>query len=125
MAADGSVIIDIQGDSSDVTDELRDVEDAAEEAGESVRKSIVAVTAAAGALSVALVGMARSALDAGMEFEKSMSQVAATMGLSAEEIQSGSAEFELLSQAAKDAGASTAITASQEADALNYLALPG
>lgn len=125
MAADGSVIIDIQGDSSDVTDELRDVEDAAEEAGESVRKSIVAVTAAAGALSVALVGMARSALDAGMEFEKSMSQVAATMGLSAEEIQSGSAEFELLSQAAKDAGATTAFSASQAADALNYLALAG
>ena len=54
-----------------------------------------------------------------------MSQVAATMGLTVEDIRNGSEEFELLSQAAKDAGATTAFSASEAADALNYLALAG
>ena len=52
-------------------------------------------------------------------------QVAATMGITAEEIASGSEAFELLKQAAKDAGSTTQFSASQSADALNYLALAG
>ena len=47
------------------------------------------------------------------------------MGLTVEDIRNGSEEFELLSQAAKDAGATTAFSASEAADALNYLALAG
>lgn len=52
-------------------------------------------------------------------------QVAATMGITASEIANGSKSFEILKQAAKDAGATTQFSASQSAEALNYLALAG
>lgn len=52
-------------------------------------------------------------------------QVAATMGITAQEIANGSESFELLKQAAKDAGSTTQFSASQSAEALNYLALAG
>src|SRR5699024_12409888 len=45
-----------------------------------------------------------------------------TMGLTGEE---GEEAFNKLSQAAKDAGASTRFSASESAEALNYLALAG
>ncbi|MBP1560363.1 MAG: phage tail tape measure protein [Oscillospiraceae bacterium] len=56
----------------------------------------------------------------GSGFEASMSQVAATMGIT-----SAAAEFEILSEAAKDMGESTKFSASQAGEALNYLALAG
>ena len=56
----------------------------------------------------------------GSSFEASMSQVAATMGIT-----SVSEEFEVLSTAAKQAGESTKFSATQAGDALNYLALAG
>lgn len=52
-------------------------------------------------------------------------QVAATMGITASEIENGSESFEMLKQAAKDAGATTQFSASQAGEALNYLALAG
>ncbi|WP_051599212.1 phage tail tape measure protein [Metaclostridioides mangenotii] len=61
----------------------------------------------------------------GMDFEKSMSQVAATMGMTASEVQNGSKEYEMLSDAAEKAGASTKYSASQAGEALNFLALAG
>ena len=61
----------------------------------------------------------------GMQFESSMAQVAATMGMTADEINNGSENFEKLSNAAKEMGANTQFSASQSADALNYLALAG
>ncbi|WP_304341614.1 phage tail tape measure protein [Metaclostridioides mangenotii] len=80
----------------------------------------------AGAGLVAGVGAGLAiATKVGMDFEKSMSQVAATMGMTASEIQNGSKEYEMLSDAAKKAGAATKYTASQAGEALNYLALAG
>ena len=52
-------------------------------------------------------------------------QVAATMGITASEIANGSESFEMLKQAAKNAGATTQFSASQAGEALNYLALCG
>lgn len=83
------------------------------------------VTTAVAAVTTAVAGVATAAVKVGSGFESSMSQVAATMGLTVEDIRNGSEEFELLSQAAKDAGATTAFSASEAADALNYLALAG
>ena len=59
-------------------------------------------------------------IEIGSQFESSMSQVAATMGIS-----TASAEFEQLSAAAREAGETTKFTASQAGEALNYLALAG
>ncbi len=69
--------------------------------------------------------IATSAMSVGMEFESSMSQVAATMGMTTQEIQQGSEAYRMLSEAARECGATTMFTASQAADALNYLALAG
>lgn len=56
----------------------------------------------------------------GSGFEASMSQVAATMGIT-----SAAAEFDTLSDAAKEMGETTKFSASQAGEALNYLALAG
>lgn len=69
--------------------------------------------------------VATSAMEVGMSFESSMSQVAATMGMTAAEIQGGSQAYTMLANAAKEAGQTTMFTASQAAEALNYLALAG
>ena len=69
--------------------------------------------------------IATAAVETGSSFEASMSQVAATMGITTDEIASGSAAYETLNKAAQDCGKSTMFSASQSAEALNYLALAG
>ncbi len=56
----------------------------------------------------------------GSAFESSMSQVAATMGIT-----SAASEFDMLSEKAKEMGEATKFSASQAGDALNFLALSG
>ena len=118
MANDGSVIIDIEGDSSKFKSALSGL-------GSIASTALKGVTTAVAAVTTAVAGVATAAVKVGSGFESSMSQVAATMGLTVEDIRNGSEEFELLSQAAKDAGATTAFSASEASDALNYLALAG
>lgn len=65
-----------------------------------------------------LTELAKTSVGAGMSFQSSMSQVAATMGVGVDQIQS-------LTDKAKEMGSTTAFTATQAADALNYLALAG
>ena len=87
----------------------------------------------AGAGAAALGAFAVASVKTGATFDKSMSQVAATMGLSMEEMQKqiGSTEtayghFEgNLRDFARFMGENTAFSASQAADALNYMALAG
>ena len=115
MAEDGSVLIKILGDASEFEKSLDGI---AGKGAALLGKGFAAVTAgitAAGAASVKV----------GMNFESSMSQVAATMGITTEEIANGSDAFETMKQAAKDAGATTAFSATESAEALNYLALAG
>lgn len=69
--------------------------------------------------------IATAATQTGSTFEASMSQVAATMGMTTEEIANGSREYEILNKAAQDCGKATMFSASQSAEALNYLALAG
>lgn len=69
--------------------------------------------------------IATAAVETGSSFEASMSQVAATMGMTTDEIANGSAEYEILSKTAQDCGKATIFSASQSAEALNYLALAG
>lgn len=69
--------------------------------------------------------IADSAIETGSSFEASMSQVAATMGITAAEIAAGSKSYEQLADAAKSCGEKTKFSASEAAEALNYLALAG
>ncbi|MEY8366085.1 phage tail tape measure protein [Anaerovoracaceae bacterium 41-7] len=84
----------------------------------SAGKKLLPATAAIGGIGAASVKVSA-------EFEASMSQVAATMGMTAEEINNGSEDYKKLEQAARDMGASTKYSASEAAEALNYLALAG
>lgn len=89
-------------------------------------KGVSSMTVAAGNLisdltktaATKLAGLAKSSVSVGMNFDASMSQVAATMGKSVDEIDN-------LTKVAKEMGSTTKFTATQAADALNYLALAG
>lgn len=82
---------------------------------ETVAKIAATTMAAATAATTAFV---KSAVDTGAQFDSSMSQVAATMGKTVDEIGE-------LRDFAKKMGSETAFSASQAADALNYMALAG
>lgn len=91
---------------------------------------VAKVTAAAvGAATTAAVAFAKEAVDVGMQFDSSMSQVAATMGYSVEELNDSNSEaaksFEALRDFAMEMGSTTAFSASQAADGLNILAMSG
>ena len=85
----------------------------------SIAESIAkAGTVAVSAVSAGVVAFGKSAVETGANFDKSMSQVAATMGKSNEEIAD-------LRDFAQEMGRTTEFSATQSADALNYMALAG
>ncbi|MGN1137080.1 MAG: phage tail tape measure protein [Oscillospiraceae bacterium] len=71
-------------------------------------------------ISDAVAQIPQQMIAVGSGFEASMSQVAATMGIT-----SAAEEFDVLSNAAKEMGETTKFSASQAGEALNYLALAG
>lgn len=92
------------------------------------------VKALGGALAAAGVGkMLTDAISTGMDFDASMSQVAATMGLTMDEMAQSVGTVDLawgtfsgnLREYAQEMGAHTAFSAKESADALNYMALAG
>lgn len=87
-------------------------------ASEAITAGIEKIVSGIKQISTAMVGT-------GAGFEASMSQVAATMGITAEEIAQGSKAYEILEKAASDCGKNTKYSASESAEALNYLALAG
>lgn len=91
-------------------------------------KGLGTITKAVGAATAAAAGvvaaMGKAAVDVGMEFENAMSQVSATM-LIDKTTEEGRKAFETLENAARECGRSTAFSATEAAEALNYLALAG
>lgn len=69
--------------------------------------------------------ISQAAIEYGKDFEASMSQVAATMGMTQQEIEGGSKSYELLKNSAIECGKATKFSSSEAAEALNYLALAG
>lgn len=94
-----------------------------------VRKAAKIGAAALAAATGAAVAFGKASIDAGKEFDSSMSQVGATMGFTVEELNDKTSDasktMEELRNFAMDMGASTAFSASEAADALNYMALAG
>lgn len=122
------------GDLDDLIDDLDELGDSSDDAGDSINslgdifKGTFLGNLAANAITAVADGlkdMATQALEAGTNFTSAMSQVGATMGMSTAEIQAGSESFTMLEEAAKVAGSTTAFSATQAAEALNYLALAG
>lgn len=97
--------------------------------GAAAKVGAAALTAASGAA----VAFGKSAVSAGANFDSSMAQVAATMGKTMDELNSDIQTVETstgtftgtLREFAQYLGSSTAFSASQAADALNYMALAG
>lgn len=80
-------------------------------------------------VTVPIIGVGTAAVKTAASFDKSMSQVAATMGYTVDELNDSTSEasktMEQLGEFAKKMGESTAFSASEAADALNYMALAG
>lgn len=88
-----------------------------------------AAAAAIGAATTAVTAFATESVKTGASFDSSMSQVAATLGYSVAELNTEGSEaskvFGQLRDYAQEMGSSTAFSASEAADALNYMALAG
>lgn len=72
-----------------------------------------------------LVGFAKQSVETGKNFSSAMSQVSATMGITKDTVEDGTKPYEKLEAVAEECGATTRYSASQSAEALNYLALAG
>lgn len=90
----------------------------AEGFGDGMKKVGKLATAAFGAAEVAVAAFAKSSVDTGMKFDSAMSQVAATMGTTVDQIGE-------LRDFAQEMGRTTAFSASEAADAMNILAMAG
>lgn len=91
-----------------LSEQFKQIGKKATEVGKTLTTKISAPLAAVGAAS----------LKVGMDFDKAMSQVAATMGKTVDEISD-------LRDFAQEMGATTAFSATQAAEGLNYMALAG
>lgn len=119
MANDGTLNFDTKIDASGFNAGLSKL-------GNIAKTGIKATTTILTEAATALARIGAASVKVGMEFEASMSQVAATMGITADTIaEDGTKPFDILSEAAKAAGESTQYSASEAAEALNYLALAG
>ncbi len=79
-----------------------------------VKATAAALTASTGAV----VGFAKSAVDAGMEFDSTMSNVAAISGAVGD-------DFDALRDKAIEMGSKTVFSASESAEAMSYMAMAG
>ena len=101
--------------------------------GTSVGKGMKIAGAAIGTASVAVAAFCKSAINTGMEFDASMSQIAATLGFTGEAIEknlvvngenAGDA-FDALRAKALEMGSQTMYSAQQSAEGLNILSMAG
>ena len=129
--ADGTKIgtgyIQVMPEMKDFTKEVKNqVSDSLAEAGESggnslgtgIKTGLKAVGTAAVAAAAAVGAIGGASVKAGMDFDAAMSQVAATMGTTTGEIGE-------LRDFAQEMGSTTAFSATEAAQALNYMALAG
>ena len=105
-------------DSSGYEEGLEKSEEQGSKFGTGLKKAGKVVGGALVAASAATVKFGKDSVEAGMAFDTSMSQVAATMGLTTDEIGD-------LREYAQKMGSETVFSATQSADALNYMALAG
>ena len=77
----------------------------------------------------AVVGFAKDSVQTGMDFDKAVSQIGATMGYTVEELHDSTSEasqsLQTLRGKAQEMGAATSFSATEAAEALNVLAMSG
>lgn len=109
--ADGSIVIDTSVDGSGLKNGLSKL-------GSVAGTAVKGVTVAIGAVSTALTAAGGYAIKVGSDFEAAMSQVAAISGATG-------SELDQLKEKAKEMGASTKFSATESAEAFNYMAMAG
>lgn len=105
-----------------VDKDMSTIKSATSSGASAVAKAVGSAVTAAGS---SVIALGSYAISVGKNFESSMSRVIATMGITKDTIQDGENSYEKLSAKAKEMGATTKFSASEAADALNYLALAG
>lgn len=108
---DGSIVLGTELDTSGINKGLSGI-------GGLASKGLKAAGVAIAAVGAGIVAVGKYATDVGSSFDSAMSQVAATMGTTVDQIGD-------LSAIAKEMGSTTQFTATEAAEALNYLALAG
>ncbi len=112
-------------DSSNFEKGLNDSKNMAEKIGGGLTKAGKKMSK----LSLAVGGLGVASVKTAANFEQSMAQVGATMGYSVDELHDSTSEasqnMKMLSDFAQEMGAKTKFSASESADALNYMALAG
>lgn len=118
---------ELGNEAKDTSDKVKDLGDKADQTGSVFKDVFSANLAVEGlkAIANAAKEAAESCAQVGIDFSSSMSNVAATMGMTAEQVSSGAEDYQKLENAARECGETTKYTASESADALNYLALAG
>lgn len=120
--ADGKVVYEIRGDNSKFQSDVNQTENIAKSKtsaiGSFAKAAVVGIGAAVAVVGAGMVAFAKDSIGVGSEFDKSMSQVAATMGTTVDQISE-------LRDFAMDMGATTAFSATEAAEALNFMALAG
>ena len=105
-------------DDSRYREGLDDAESRGSRFGSGLRTAGRLATAAVAGATTAVVGFGVSSVKSGMDFDSAMSQVAATMGTTVDQIGD-------LRDFAQEMGSTTAFSATEAAEALNYMALAG
>lgn len=120
--ADGKVVVDTDLDSSGFEAGLSKL-------GSLASTGLKATTAAITAVGSGLIAMAGYAVKAGSDFEAAMSQVEAISGASSQTVKTASGEMvnglDAITEKAKEMGATTKFSATESAEALNYMAMAG
>lgn len=121
--ADGSVIIEIDGDTSKFQKAMNEATESSKQFGQQSQSAVESLAQAMVAAGIAdkVADVARALLDCidtFGEFESQMSTVQSISGATGE-------EMAMLSQKAKDMGANTAFTAKEAGQALEYMAMAG
>lgn len=118
---------ELGNEAKDTSDKVKDLGDKADQTGSVFKDVFSANLAVEGlkAIANAAKEAAESCAQVGIDFSSSMSNVAATMGMTAEQVSTGAEDYQKLENAARECGETTKYTASESADALNYLALAG
>lgn len=124
--AEGKIEYEVRADTSKMDGDLNKAEGKVDGWGSKVAKGVGVAAAAIGTAAVAAGG---AAIKVGMDFESGMSQVAATLGYTSEDLNTVGSEaqvsFQKLEDAALKAGSTTKFTATEASEALNYMALAG
>lgn len=125
MAADGTITYEVKIDDKGAVQTLDQVKDGAENAGntgagafDKMKLSTAALAAGVALVVAKLVEFTKASIETGLQFDKSMSQIAATMGTTVDQV-SG------LRDEAQRLGATTAFSAQQAAEGMNILAQSG